>query len=289
MPKLADPVAISIFGLEIRWYAIFILTGLLIAIAIARWIALSRGLDPEFVLDVAPWIVIGALIGARLYYLALKWDYFLDQPREALNIRLGGLTVHGAIVGGLIALYVYCRWRDQRFLTWADIIAAAMPIGQAIGRWGNWANQEAFGTPTSRPWAVHIDPQYRPPQYSSFETFHPTFLYESLLNLAIAAILIPIALRMPLSRFWREGDVVWIYMILYGSVRFLIERVRTDSLYIGPLPAAYWISWGLIAIGVAMLLLRRTVWPGAVVADLEPVAIPTPDDQQKEHDARESI
>ena len=288
MPKLADPVALSIFGLEIRWYAIFILTGLLVAIGIARRIARSRGLDPEFVLDVAPWIVIGALVGARLYYLVLKWDYFLDHPREALNIRLGGLTVHGAIAGGLIALYLYCRWRDQRFLTWADIIAAAFPVGQAIGRWGNWANQEAFGTPTDRAWAVHIDPQHRPPQYASSETFHPTFLYESLLNLAIAGILIPIALRMPRNRFWREGDVVWLYMILYGSVRFLIERVRTDSLYIGPLPAAYWISWGLIGIGVAMLLLRRTVWPGAVVADLEPTGAPLPEHQRKERDVRES-
>ncbi len=103
MPKLSDPVAVSLFGLSIRWYAIFILTGIVAALLVMRWLARERGLDPDFPLDAAPWVILAALIGARGYYLLLKWSYYLDHPSEAINVRLGGLTVHGAIVGGLLA------------------------------------------------------------------------------------------------------------------------------------------------------------------------------------------
>jgi prolipoprotein diacylglyceryl transferase len=268
LPRLSDPTAIAVFGIEIRWYAIFILGGVLAALAALRWLARQRGLDPEFPLDAAPWIVLAAIAGARFYYLLLDPDYYLSHPGDALNVRLGGLTVHGALAGGAIALYGYCRYRGQRFLTWGDLVVAVVPIGQAIGRWGNWANQEAFGTPTDLPWAVTIDVRHRPAEYVEESTFHPTFLYESVLDLAIAAVLIAIVLRMPRERFWREGDSIWLYMVLYGLVRFAIEALRTDSLYIGPFPAAYWISWGLIAGGIALFAARRTIWPGMAVADL---------------------
>lgn len=268
MPKLSNPVALDLFGLTIRWYAIFILTGIIVALLVMRWLARYRGLDPEFPLDAAPWVILAALVGARGYYLLLKWRYYLDHPLEAINIRLGGLTVHGAIVGGLLALWWYTRHRDQRFLTWADILAAAMPLGQAIGRWGNWANQEAFGKPSTLPWAVEIDPIHRPAQYADSATFQPTFFYESVCDVLIAIVLIGVVRAMPRYRFWREGDAVWIYCVLYGTVRFAIERMRTDSLTIGPYPAAYWLSWMLISIGVVMFFGRRTVWNGIRVVDI---------------------
>lgn len=280
MPKLADPVAFSLFGFEIRWYAIFILTGIFAGLMVLRWLAGRRRLDPEFPLDAAPWIVLMAIVGARLYYLLLRWDYYLDNPDQALNLRLGGLTVHGAIAGGALALYVICRLRGQRFLTWGDLIVAALPVGQAIGRWGNWANQEAFGTPTDLPWAVTIDPPNRPAEYADVATFHPAFLYEGMLDLIIAAVLIVVVLRMPTHRFWREGDAIWLYFIMYGAARLAIESIRTDSLTIGPWPAAYWISAGLILFGAAMLIIRRTIAPGAVVADLD-VEGPPPDAEQE--------
>ncbi|MEZ4665915.1 MAG: prolipoprotein diacylglyceryl transferase [Thermomicrobiales bacterium] len=269
MPKLSDPVAISVLGFSVRWYAVFILIGIVASLVIMRWLARGRGLDPDFPLDAAPWVILAALIGARGYYLLLKWSYYLEHPSEAINVRLGGLTVHGAIVGGVIALWLYCRYREQRFLTWGDITVAALPVGQAIGRWGNWANQEAFGRPTDLPWAVEIDPAHRPEAYASFSTFHPTFLYESLCDLGIALVLIWVVRTMPRHPFWREGDAIWIYCVLYGAVRFGIESLRTDSLTIGPFPAAYWLSWALIAIGAAMFIGRRTIWPGIRVSELD--------------------
>jgi phosphatidylglycerol---prolipoprotein diacylglyceryl transferase len=262
LPTLHDPVAFTIGGISIRWYALFILSGIIVSIWIIRELARRRGMDPEFIVDVAPWVVLGAIVGARLYYVALKWDFYRDNPGEAINVRLGGLTIHGALAAGILIFYVFCRSRGYRFLAWADIVIAAVPIGQAIGRWGNWANQEAFGTPTDLPWAVTIDPDRRPAGYEQQATFHPTFLYEGILNLLIAGCLIWLVLRMPRSRWWREGDVLWLYLILYGVARLLIESVRTDSLYIGPLKAAYWVSGALILGGGALLILRHTIWPG---------------------------
>ena len=260
MPTLDDPVAFSFGPVEVRWYALFILAGIAAAIVLIRWLAAQRGLDPEFVLDMAPWVVFLSIAGARLYYVLLKADFYLDNPADAFNIRLGGLTIHGALIAGIATVYVFCRLRGERFLVWIDLLVPGVALGQAIGRWGNWANQEAFGTPTDLPWAVTIDPARRPAGYEDQATFHPTFLYESLFNLANAVVLSWLALRLPRTAWLRPGDVAWIYFVLYGVARLLIERIRTDSLYIGPLPAAYWLSFALIGLGVAMLVLRRTVW-----------------------------
>ncbi len=262
MPSLGDPIAFEVAGAAVRWYALFILGGIAAAVWLIRVLARRRGMDPEFILDIAPWVVVGAIAGARLYYVLLEWEYFSQNPNRALNIRLGGLSIHGAIVVGAALVAIFCRRAGYRFLPWADLIVAGVALGQAIGRWGNWANQEAFGTPTDLPWAVTIDPERRPAAYPDVATFHPTFLYESVFDLANAAFLAWLVLRMPRSRFLREGDALWSYLLLYGIARFLIERVRTDSLYIGPLPAAYWASFLLIGVGAGMLLLRHTIWPG---------------------------
>ncbi len=246
--------------MSIRWYALFILLGIIVAIWLSRELARRRGMDPEFILDIAPLVVVAGLIGARAYYVLLRFDYFTDRPSEIINIRLGGMTIHGAIVAGVLMLAYLCHRRGERLLRWADVIVPGLAVAQAIGRWGNWANQEAFGTPSDLPWAVEISPRRRPAEYSDVATFHPTFLYESIANILIAAALCWMVLRIPTDRRLREGDALWVYLIAYGTVRFFIERIRTDSLYIGPLPAAYWISFGLIGIGAVGLLVGRTDW-----------------------------
>src|SRR5919107_1418853 len=257
MPSPSDPVAFSIFGLDVRWYALFMLAGVVAGVFLARLLAGRIGLDPDWVLDAAPWVVLFSIVGARFYYVALRADHFVLHPAEAINIRLGGLSFHGALIAGTIAFAVLCRRARQPFLWWTDAVIPGVALAQAIGRWGNWANQEAFGTPTATPWGLSIDPDRRPPQFAAVERFHPTFLYESLFNLANAAFLSWVALRIPRSARLGHGDVLAIYLINYGAARFFIERLRTDSLYLGPLPAAYWLSWGLIMVGVALVLFLR--------------------------------
>lgn len=262
MPSLGDPIAFSLGPVDVRWYALFILTGILGAIGLSSWLAGRRGLDPEYLLDIAPWVVFLGIAGARLYWVVLEWDRFRDDPLGALNIRSGGLSIHGSIIAGIIVIWVLTRRDGQPFFTWLDLIVPGVALGQAIGRWGNWANQEAFGTPTDLPWAVTIDLAHRPAGYEQFATFHPTFLYESLFNLLNAVLLSWLVLRLPGVRWMRSGDVVALYLINYGVVRFFIERIRTDSLYMGPLPAAYWLSFALIGAGLLIIVGRR-VWAGA--------------------------
>jgi phosphatidylglycerol:prolipoprotein diacylglycerol transferase len=258
MPSPPDPVAFSLLGIEVRWYALFMLAGVIAGLALTRRLAKRIGLDPEWALDVAPWIVLVSILGARIYYVLLRADYFAAHPWVAINIRLGGLSFHGALIAG-IALFAYlCRRSGQPFLKWTDAAVPGVAIAQAIGRWGNWANQEAFGTPTDLPWGVAIDVAHRPAAYVAAQRFHPTFLYESLFDLANAILLTWLALRISRSRRLHHGDVLGIYLISYGVARFLIERIRTDSLYLGPLPAAYWLSWALILGGAALLVLLHT-------------------------------
>jgi phosphatidylglycerol:prolipoprotein diacylglycerol transferase len=270
MPTLNDPVAFSLFGLTIRWYALFILAGIFAAIWLIQLLVARRGMDPNFILDIAPWVVVGSIAGARLTYVLLKWDYYGDNLADAVNIRLGGLAIHGAVITGVALVAIFCYRAKQRFLRWADPIIAGLALGQAIGRWGNWANQEAFGTPTDLPWAVTIDPTRRPAAYPEQATFHPTFLYESIFNLVNALVLCWIVLQIPRNRFWREGDALWVYLISYGIGRFLIERIRTDSVYLGPLPGAYWASFAFIGIGLGMMALRHTIWPAERLTPPEP-------------------
>lgn len=268
MPSPLDPIAFSVFGISVRWYAIFILIGIVAAVLLVRWLAQRRGMDANFPLDAAPWMVLGGIIGARGYYLLLRFDYFIANPGEAFNLRLGGLTIHGAIAGGALVLALLCWRQRQSFLRWCDLIMPGVALAQGIGRWGNWANQEAFGRPTDLPWGVAIDAANRPAQYAAVERFHPTFLYESVFNLVNAVLLSWLVLNAPRLKL-RDGDVLWIYLVLYGSARFLIESMRTDSLYIGPFPAAHWISAGMIVFGATMLVIRHR---GAPRADDRPSA-----------------
>lgn len=260
MPSPHSATAFSLGPLDVRWYAIFILAGMICGVTLACRLAVHRGLDPDFLLDMVPWIVVIGLVGARAYYVLLKFDFYVRHPEEAINVRLGGMTIHGAIVAGVTTAIVYCVRHEQPVFRWFDVMVPGLALGQAIGRWGNWANQEAFGTPSTLPWAVQIDPAHRPAGYEQYATFHPTFLYESIFDVVNMALLAWLLWRAPKIRWLRPGDVAWIYLITYGIARFFIERMRTDSLYIGPLPAAYWFSFALIGIGAAMLIVRRTIF-----------------------------
>jgi phosphatidylglycerol---prolipoprotein diacylglyceryl transferase len=252
LPSPSSPIAISLGPVEIRWYALFILSGIILGTLVAAGIARQRWQHDAFLLDAAPIVVLAAVAGARLYYIALEWRYFADHPDRIIGLQLRGLTIHGALIGGIACFWWLCRRHHEEFLRWADTIIVGVPVGQAIGRWGNWANQEAFGRPTDLPWGVSIDQVHRPAEFATAEHFHPTFLYESLCSLAIAGVLAIAVLRFGKCAWWRNGYALAVYLILYGVVRLAIESMRTDSLYIGRWPAAYWLSGALILAGGAL-------------------------------------
>jgi phosphatidylglycerol:prolipoprotein diacylglycerol transferase len=241
---VSDPgIALRIGSLTIRWYGIAITTGILSGYLVAYYRAKRRGQNPEHLTNILLFGVAAALIGARLYYVVFSWSNYQNNLKEIFAIWHGGLAIHGGIIGGIIALIIYCRYQKINFWYWADLVAPSLILGQAIGRWGNYANQEAFGYPTKLPWAIYIQPNHRPPEYAGFSYFHPTFLYESIWDIVGFVFLLWLASRQLRDKeSLPPGSIFLAYGIYYSIGRFAIESLRTDSLYFGSLRMAQVIS-----------------------------------------------
>jgi len=213
----------------LRAYALFIIAGILVAIFVGnrRWRA--RGGDDGQVADIALWAVPFGIVGARLYHVATDWSTYFGPDGlglvAALKIWQGGLGIWGAIAGGAVGAWIAVRRQGLLLPPLADAVAPGIALAQAIGRWGNYFNQELFGRPTSVPWALEIDPQNRPVGYEQFETFHPTFLYESLWCIAVAVAVIWADRRFTMG----HGRVFALYVALYCLGRVFIESVRIDT------------------------------------------------------------
>lgn len=262
-----DQYGIHLGPLYIRFYALIAITGALIAAWIIAVRAKRRGLDPNHVWDGLFWALIPGLIGARLYHVLtpspsmmelvngqLVNPYF-QNPLRIFEIWNGGLGIYGGIVGGVIGIYIYARRHHQPILQWLDLVAPAVALAQAIGRWGNLVNQELYGAPTDLPWAIYIPPEKRLSGYLQFERFHPLFLYESLWNLAAFFILVWISNRYE-DRL-KRGDIVLMYLMQYPLVRFLLDFVRLDSNGSGVLTTAQIVSLVTFVIAGALLLWRH--------------------------------
>lgn len=227
----------NIGPLTIHFYGIVIMLGVVAATYLARREANRRGQNGDLVWDMLVWMLIAGIIGARLWHIltpspsleaqGVTTYYYLTHPLEAIAIWKGGLGIAGAVVGGSIALYFFGRRHQLPFLAWLDILAPALALGQAIGRWGNFFNQELYGAPTSLPWAIYIDPQHRLPGFENIAYYHPTFLYESIWNLANMALLLWLSRRF--QNRLKTGDVFLVYLIVYPLGRFLLEFLRLDS------------------------------------------------------------
>ena len=212
----------------IRGYALSIILGIVAAIWIGekRWVA--RGGRPGEVSDVSVWAVPFGVVGGRIYHVLTDWHLYFGadgNPVEALYIWRGGLGVWGAISLGAVGVLIACRLRGIKMLPMADALAPGVLVAQAIGRWGNWFNQELFGKPTDLPWALEIDPDFRPPGYEDFATFHPTFLYEFVWNLLAFAVIIWLDRRYRLG----HGRVLALYVMGYTLGRAWIEMLRIDT------------------------------------------------------------
>jgi phosphatidylglycerol---prolipoprotein diacylglyceryl transferase len=249
-------IALQIGPLAIRWYGVVIAAAVMLGTALAHREALRRGQDADALLTAVFLSVLSALLGARLDYVAGHWDYYGMQPAKILALWEGGLAMQGGLLAGLLATVLYCRWTRLSVPVTIDLMTPGIAIGQAVGWWGNFFNQEGFGLPTSVPWKLYVDPYRRPPELKQFDFFHPIFLYESLWNLAVFAILW-VGLRKRLERW--PGALTLCYLGLYAFGRLLVERFRADSLMLGPLRAAPVVSV-LLLIGSGLALsavLRR--------------------------------
>ncbi len=256
-------------------YGLLIAIGIVVATTVAdrRWRA--RGGDKETVGDIAFVLVLSGAIGARLYHVLTDYEAYVEDPAKIFKVWEGGLSIWGAVLGGAFGLYLITRKRHLPSLAMADTFAPTILLAQAIGRWGNYANQELFGRPLDAPWALEISIQHRPNGYLQYETFHPTFLYESLWCLFIFGIIVFFERRQQ----WKIGQTTWAYVALYTLGRFLFENLRIDDARkIGPLRINAWVSIGFFLMGVIGFLYYRSrgrSWP-ASVAELSSSSSSTP-------------
>ncbi len=259
-------IAFRIGPLAIAWYGIILVFAAIVAAYVAEREAKRRGDDPEHVWNAFLLCLLFGVIGARLYHVISSLDYYIQHPMQILNTRAGGLGIIGAVIGGAIGLWIYTKRAKLNFWHWADIAVPGLLLAQAIGRWGNYVNHELYGYPTTLPWGIYIPPAYRLPGFENYERFHPTFLYESLWNLAGFLLALYIARRF--ARWLRDGDLFFFYGVYYSIGRFIIEFQRPDAWTIGPLATAQWISIvTAVACAVILYLRHRQPLPAPAITE----------------------
>ena len=241
----------------LRAYALGIIIGALLALLIGERRFTARGGRPGLIGDVAIWAIPFGIVGARIYHVVTDPELYFGQGRDAVDalyIWEGGLGIWGAIAGGALGAWIACRRYDAPFTDVVDALAPGLLVAQAVGRLGNYANQELFGKPTDLPWGLEIDAVHRPPGFEQFTTFHPTFLYELLWNLAAAALLVAIDRRVKLT----AGRAFALYAMLYTAGRFWIEMLRIDTVnHLGPFRLNVWTSVVVFALATAFFVARR--------------------------------
>lgn len=249
-----NSIAFSIGPFAIHWYGLFVVSGIIAALLIILQLAKSKGIKPDEVFDLGFYVIIAGIVGARIYSVFLDFPYYVSNPGQIIAVWNGGLAIHGAIIGGAAALIYYVYKKRQSFWQWADLIVVGLPLGQTFGRWGNYFNQEIFGTSTTLPWGIPIELGFRPEQFASFQYFHPTFLYESILNLINFFILLFIFKKAKVQ----TGTVALIYLITYSIIRIAMEFLRTDTVpvFFG-LRVTMIVSIVMLIIGVIFLFKPR--------------------------------
>lgn len=264
-----DGIHLIVLGqkLTIYYYGIILMSGALAGGWLAYREAARRGKNPEIVWDLLIWLIIGGIIGARLWHVftpspssiadGIDTVYYLTHPLDLINLRRGGLGIPGAVIGGALALFFFTRKNKITFLEWTDIAAPSLALGQAIGRWGNYFNQELYGAPTSLPWKIFIDPAHRLEGYANQEYYHPLFLYESLWNLGNMLLLIWITRRFGDKGNLKNGDVFLVYLMIYPIGRFMLDFLRLDASQLGGLNANQTFMGIVVVIAMITFLFRH--------------------------------
>lgn len=268
-----DQLGVQIGPLYFRFYAMALLAGILAAAVLIAYRAKRHGQDPDHVWNGLVWVVLAGIAGARLYHVLTPppsqgitaLDY-LTHPLKAIAIWEGGLGIPGALIGGGLAVYFYGRRHGMDFWPWADLIIPGVALGQAVGRWGNYFNQELYGKPTDLPWAITIDPPYRVAGYESYSRFHPMFLYEMLWNLLICVGLIWIGRRF--ADRLVAGDLMGLYTVFYAGGRFFFEFLKLDAPALGGgLTIAQAVSLVALVVSLAFLIARHRMAANRTSAD----------------------
>ena len=245
------PELLQLGPFSLRWYGLLIAISVLVGLNLSGELASKKGLKKSLINDLLPILVLASVIGARIYYVAFEWRNYtgknfwssinflnLNIPiPSALEIWGGGIAIHGALIMGTLSIIFFCRWRQEPFWDVIDVLVPSVALGQAIGRWGNFFNNEAFGIPTSLPWKLFIPYGFRPEIFSTQDYFHPTFLYESVWNIFVFGILIFLFRKANKREIaLPSGSLSCLYLITYSLGRLWIEALRTDPLCLGGVP-----------------------------------------------------
>lgn len=251
-----DPVAFNLFGWPVRWYGVIIGFAILIAYILFMRESSRKGIDEDTSFDMLFWTVIFGLVGARIYYVVFSGQDYLSDPLRLFRVWEGGMAIYGGVIAGAITIYVLSRKYKVNVIDVFDTAIPALMIAQAIGRWGNFVNQEAHGGPVS----LDFLEQLRLPDFIIEQMningnyYHPTFLYESVWNFLGALIILALRGR---EKLFKHGEIVAFYLIWYGVGRFWIEGLRTDSLYLGPFRVSQIVSIIMIVVGIGIIIWNR--------------------------------
>lgn len=254
-----DRVAFTIGGKEVYWYGIIIAVGFLLAVACGLCLAKKYGMKQDTVIDIVIIAAPVSVICARLYYIAFNWDFYGKHPEEIIRIWNGGIAIYGAVIAAIIVAAVYCKIKKENFGLFCDIGSVGLLIGQSIGRWGNFVNQEAYGVNTDLPWAMTgssikrdlLEMMIDGKAVDATLPVHPTFLYESLWNLVFL-----IAFLLLFKKRKYDGQIFAGYLISYGVGRFFIEGLRTDSLYIGGIRVSQLVAVLCVVAGAVLMIVN---------------------------------
>jgi phosphatidylglycerol---prolipoprotein diacylglyceryl transferase len=239
----------------LRYYGLFIALGIVVAVWITGRELRRKGYDPNLALDSLFFVIPLGFLGARLYHVLTDWELYADDYAGIFRVWEGGLGIYGAVAGGFLGGLIFCKLRGISVLAFADAVAPGLVLAQAIGRWGNYFNQELFGRPTDLPWGIRIAPENRPLGYGDAEVFHPTFFYESVWNVLVALVLLWVARRF--AERLLDGDIFLLYVSLYSVGRFFVEALRIDPAFlIGDFRGNLFVA-STLALTFALIILLR--------------------------------
>jgi phosphatidylglycerol---prolipoprotein diacylglyceryl transferase len=252
-----SPVVFEVGPFTLRYFGRLIVLGIVVGICLTGRELDRKGYDGALAIESLFFVIPLGVVGARLYHVATEYDsqYAASSFSSVLEIWNGGLGVYGAVAGGFLGVLLFNWYRGISPLTFADAAAPGLALGQAIGRWGNYFNQELFGEPSDLPWAIRISPLHRPTEFADATSFHPTFLYEALWDVLVCLVLLRVARRF--SERLKIGDVFLLYVCLYSVGRFLVETLRIDAAFVVGSVRGNLLVSGVLALGFALVLVLR--------------------------------